>query len=194
MRSAKKPKQRKKKGLSKTAAFIAAYRVTASVTRAAAAARIERRLHYRWLEDDEQYRASFEAAKEEAGQALEDEAIRRAHEGVEEPVIYQGALCHQWEDVVEPEWGEVVGQRRGDKPLIVRKYSDQLLTFLLKGFKPEKYKDRGAIEHSGPGGGPIPIDARLATLTDAELEQLTAIAEKLTASGNAPGGSAPASA
>lgn len=45
--------------------------------------------------------------------------------------------------------------------------SDTLLIFLLKGAKPETYKER--YEHSGPGGGPLQVvqmapDARQARL------------------------------
>jgi hypothetical protein len=35
--------------------------------------------------------------------------------------------------------------------------SDRLLMFLLKAHRPDKYKDRAAIEHSGEGGGPLVI-------------------------------------
>ncbi len=60
---------------------------------------------------------------------LEDEAVRRAKDGVEEPV-YQG--------------GKLVGH--------VQKYSDTLLIFLLKGAKPEKFRERSQHEFSGEDG------------------------------------------
>jgi hypothetical protein len=37
----------------------------------------------------------------------------------------------------------------------IEKNSDRLLMFLLKAHRPNKYKDRSAVEHSGDGGGPI---------------------------------------
>ena len=42
------------------------------------------------------------------------------------------------------------------------------------------YRDVLSSEHSGPGGGPIPIDARpdLSRLSDEELEQLQALVDK----------------
>lgn len=56
---------------------------------------------------------------------LEDELLRRAHDGVEKPVFYKGRkLKHT-----------------------IREYSDTLGIFLLKGGKPEKYRER--VEHSG---------------------------------------------
>ena len=33
--------------------------------------------------------------------------------------------------------------------------SDLLLIFLLKGLRPEKYRERHQLEHTGPNGGPI---------------------------------------
>ena len=61
--------------------------------------------------------SAFVAAQDEAVQVLEDEAVRRAYEGVEKPVT-------------------VAGQRE-----FVREYSDTLLIFLLKGARPQKYRD-----------------------------------------------------
>ena len=37
---------------------------------------------------------------------------------------------------------------------MVTKYSDLWLIFLLKGIRPEKYKDRVANEHNGRDGQP----------------------------------------
>lgn len=113
----------------KADAFLAAYRLTASVTEAAKAAKIDRTLHYRWLKN-EAYAAAFAEAEREAAETLEDEAVRRATAGVLEPVFYQGR-----------------------KVGAVRRYSDGLMQFLLRGFKPHKYSAKAEI--TGPGGGPI---------------------------------------
>ena len=160
-------------------AFIAAYTTTASVQKAAEAAKVHKSRHYRWLEEDPEYAEEFRKAQDEAAQMLEDEAVRRAHDGVEEPVIYQGELCYEREDVIDPDTGEVIGSKR-ENPLVIRKFSDTLLQFLLKAFRPAKYKDRGAIEHSGPAGAPIQIDTRLQKLTDEELKTLEDLHRKLT--------------
>lgn len=113
----------------KKRAFLAAYVKTGTVTGAATAAKIGRTSHYEWLKD-KQYADAFAGAKEEASDALEQEARRRAIDGVLEPVYYQG---------------ELVGR--------VRRYSDTLLIFLLKGNKPDKYRERHEI--GGLGGGPV---------------------------------------
>ena len=56
---------------------------------------------------------------------LEAEVYRRAVIGVERPIT-------------------VAGER-----VMVREYSDRLLMFLLKAEKPEKYRDRREVKHSG---------------------------------------------
>lgn len=69
--------------------------------------------------DDAEFRAIFEEAHSIGIDACEDEANRRAINGVPEPVFFQGEKCGT-----------------------VQKFSDTLLMFLLKGNKPEKFKDR----------------------------------------------------
>ena len=71
-------------------------------------------------------RARVAEAREEACDALEAEARRRAVEGVRKPVYYRG---------------EIVGT--------VKEYSDTLLIFLMKGAMPEKYRENVKIEHTG---------------------------------------------
>jgi hypothetical protein len=113
----------------KKGAFLAAYARTASITKAAKIAKVDRTSHYDWKASDPDYLTAFEAAKELAIETLEDEAIRRAHEGLRKPV-YQG------------------GKRVG----YVQEYSDTLLIFLLKAARPEKYRERISAEHTGPNG------------------------------------------
>ncbi len=159
------------KGVAKANAFLAAFRTTASIAKAAKAAKIERSLHYRWLKNPK-YAAAFERAKEQAAQVLEDEAVRRAVEGTLKPVFYKGFQCGK-----------------------IREYSDSLMQTLLKAWKPDKYRERSSVEHSGPDGGPIPItDKRLEKLTDDELSALIAVASKLAEDGSPEGGAAPAAA
>ena len=108
----------------KRAAFLAAYRGTGNILLACQAAQISRSSHYRWLQEPD-YAQEFEQAKKDAVDVLEAEARRRAVEGYMEPV------------------GWYKGQAGGT----VRRYSDALLIFLLKGAAPEKYRER--VEVSG---------------------------------------------
>ncbi len=121
------------------------------VPAAADAAEIGRSTPHKWGERDSKFRDDMREAIDRATEVLEQEAIRRAFRGVKEPV-YQG--------------GQLVGY--------IRKYSDTVLIFLLKGRKPEVYKDRMHSEHTGANGKPIEVlssDPKM--LTD---EQLAAIA------------------
>lgn len=93
---------------------------------AARQAGIARNALYLWKKDDPEFAAEWEAALIAGGETLEEEAVRRARDGWDEPVWYQG---------------EQVGT--------VRRYSDTLMIFLLKGVMPEKYGDRQKVEMSG---------------------------------------------
>lgn len=106
----------------RTGAFLAALAETCNVTEACKIARVDRSTIYKWRKEDKKFAKDWETTFVIASDLLEDEAVRRAKEGVEEPV-YQG--------------GKQVGT--------VRKYSDQLLMFLLKGAKKEKYSDRTTL-------------------------------------------------
>jgi len=112
--------------------FLAAYSECANVKDAAGKAKIYRRTHYDWLENDPTYRPRFEAVRERATQALEDEAVRRAVKGVERKLYHQGRLI-----------------RSGGKVQTVTEYSDNLLITLLKKFAPDKYRERTTTEHTG---------------------------------------------
>ncbi len=119
--------------------FINTLRQNGNIRASCEKAKINRATAYRERRSNKEFDELWGAALEDAGDTLEAEAWRRAVKGVLKPVFYQGE-----------ETGEV------------REYSDTLLIFLLKGAKPEKYKDRGEI--SGPGGGPIPFKEIIAEL------------------------------
>jgi len=124
----------------KQAAFLAAFAELGNVTGAAEAAGVHRQRHWEWLKDPG-YADRFADAQEQAVERLETEARRRAIVGVEEPV-YQG--------------GKLVGG--------VRKYSDTLLIFLLKGARPERYRERFDVRQQV-----VTVDA-----IDAEIARLEA--------------------
>ena len=151
----------------KQRAFLRAFGMTASVTKAAAAADVDRSRHYEWLEDPD-YQRAFKQAKDAAGQALEDEAVRRAHEGVPRQSLYHGVPQYEVvvdhngrpvqvpivDDAGQPELDDQGNELKRNMlaPVIIREYSDALLIALLKAFRPEKYARQ---ELTGAGGGPI---------------------------------------
>lgn len=139
----------------KKRAFLAAYAECGTITQAAEIANIDRCTHYEWIKTDPIYAKAFEVAHQKSIERLEQEARRRAVEGVEEPV-YQG--------------GKKVG--------VVRKYSDTLLIFLLKGAAPDKYRERVQTEHTGRIDSNMTVTHDLRKLSAAELAQLEAILSK----------------
>jgi hypothetical protein len=105
--------------------FLAAFAACGSVLRASRWARVHRQTHYFWLREDPTYSARFDEARRRAAQELEDEAVRRAMEGIRRPVIYRGKQVF------------VEGQ-----PLFETRYSDQLLIRLLEANNPERFGRR----------------------------------------------------
>lgn len=98
---------------------------TASVTAACEIAKIARASAYDWRDADPAFAAAWDAALVRGTDALEDEAIRRARLGVDEPVFYQGDECGT-----------------------VTKYSDTLLIFMLKARRPEVFREQIAVTHT----------------------------------------------
>lgn len=107
---------------SKKERFLEAYAEIGTITHAARAAGVDRHSHQYWLKTDPEYVEAFRAAETAVADMLEKEAIRRASEGVTRAVYHKG---------------EIVGYEQH--------YSDTLLIFLLKGHKPDKFKDRHQV-------------------------------------------------
>ena len=132
--------------------FLAELRRTGNHSAAARAARIHRTVPYKARQDDPDFAAAYADALEEACDGLELEARRRAHDGVDEPVVYQGELMGCW--VMAD--GTVVSKDTPGAtlvPLTVKKYSEALLLALLKAHRPERFRDNVKLEHSGTGAG-----------------------------------------
>jgi hypothetical protein len=110
----------------KDAKFVEMLASGASVAAAAKAAGYGRQRLYECREADPELAAAWDDALEEGTDLLEDEALRRAKDGVEEPRFYEGEVCGH-----------------------VRKYSDTLMIFLLKARRPEKYGDKAQTDHTG---------------------------------------------
>jgi len=91
---------------------------------------INRSTFFKWREEDAEFAAQWKAAVDEGTDFLEDEAMRRAAEGVDRPVF---------------QMGECVGY--------TREYSDSLMAMQLKGRRPERYGDK--VAHTGAEGGAI---------------------------------------
>lgn len=112
--------------------FLEALADTGNVSKSCEIADIARQSAYRHKSKFSGFSDDWEVALKIGMSTLEDEAVRRARDGVDEGIYYQG---------------DVVGH--------VRKYSDTLLIFLLKAHKPEKYRDTFHHEMTGKDGGPL---------------------------------------
>lgn len=89
---------------------------------------------YNWRKIDPEFAEEYDEAYKIGLKSLEDEAFRRAQEGTEVGIYYQGELIDT-----------------------KREFSDSLMMFLLKTKDPEQFSDRVRKEISGPGGGAIKI-------------------------------------
>lgn len=122
-------------------ALLAAFAQCGNVLLSCARSGVGRATHYLWLKQDPDYAERFKLAEQDAVESLEAEARRRAHDGLKRKKFTKSG-----DPIVDPETGEQYFERE---------YSDTLLIFLLKGLRPEKYRER--FEHSGPNGGPIQV-------------------------------------
>lgn len=131
--------------------FLRAFALRGIVLDGCKAAGVSRSAVEHWRESSEWFDTLYNIAIEEAADRIEGEAFRRAVEGYDEPVIYQGMPT----TIVDGVTGE-------QKQLTVRKYSDALMQTLLKGARPDKYRDNHKVEHVGGAGGvlvvPAPVD------------------------------------
>lgn len=103
--------------------FIEALRELGHVGKACQAAGISRQTAYAHRRTEPQFAKDWDIAIDDAAFTLEDEAWRRARDGVDEPIVHQGMI---------------IGTQK--------KYSDTLLIFLLKGIKPDKYADKLVVK------------------------------------------------
>lgn len=151
----------------KKRAFLAAFALTGNVLVASETAGVPRRTIYEWRRADPEFAAAMDLAREEACDRLEEEARRRAYDGTEEPVF-----------------GRVERDRDGQVGT-VQKYSDTLLIFLLKGNKPEKFRER--VEHSGRVAHEVTRGPDLSGLSADDLDAIATIASKLADGGPGTG-------
>ena len=118
--------ERRRATLTLQARFLAAYATGFPTAKSAAKkAKIARSSHIRWLVNDPKYAERFDLLRQERVEEFEAEAARRAVTGVERLVTVAGEAVK------------------------MKEYSDALLIFILKAERPEKYRDRREVKHSG---------------------------------------------
>jgi hypothetical protein len=98
--------------------FLKSLARTGSVKASAKFAGVGRRFAYKHKAGDAKFSAAWDNAIESAIDLMEAEARRRAMKGMLKPGFYKGEKCGS-----------------------VREYSDRLLMFLLKAYRPERFRD-----------------------------------------------------
>lgn len=134
--------------------FLATLARTATVSQAAREAGVHKDTAYALRKRDAKFAKGWDDALEESNDVLRAEAWRRSVHGAENVVTHQGQLVLVWVDadgrVVPP--GDPAAVRQA--PLVERRYSDQLLMFLMKAHDPERYGDRSQVDLTS-GGKPV---------------------------------------
>lgn len=154
----------------KLTAFCAALAETCNVGRACAAVGVSRWTAYHWRKEMPDFAKAWDDAMKAGLLALEDEAHRRAFEGVEKPVTHQGKFTYLYREAKDadgnpildeltntPKLEPVLDEQGNHKVAAVREYSDTLAIFLLKAHDPERYRENSRMELTGANGGPVQI-------------------------------------
>ncbi len=126
--------------------FLETLALSGNITLSCQAAHISRQTAYETRKDDEAFCKAWDDALAHAADLLENEAVHRAANGT---IRYK--FDKNGDPLRHPETGE---------PYVEYEYSDTLLIFLLKGAKPEKFRERHEV--SGPDGGSIPVSVETA--------------------------------
>jgi len=82
-------------------------------------------MHYQWLAQDTTYPSRFREVQRIAVRTLEDEAVRRAHEGVTKLVFWKGRPV-----------------RVNGELIYETEYDSNLLMFLLKAYDRKRFGDK----------------------------------------------------
>lgn len=125
----------------KKAAFLAAYAECGTVTRAAEMAGLRRKTHNDWLAKDPDYVQQFAEAQEQATDRLEQEARRRAVDGLLRMKFYKGNPIMVPSDPKDPN-SELI-------PYVEHEYSDMLITVLLNANNPAKFRRNVDVTSGG---------------------------------------------
>ncbi|PYD61993.1 hypothetical protein CFR72_13585 [Gluconacetobacter entanii] len=101
-----------------------------NVTEACRLSGINRGAAYKLRDNDPAFAAEWDEAMQIAMDSLELEAWRRGRDGYDEYVTCKDGLVYD----------------QDGNPVLQRRYSDSLLTTLLKAHRPEKYRDRSTVD------------------------------------------------
>lgn len=143
--------------------FLDALAVIGTVTGAAKAAGVDQSLPYKWRKQDAAFRDCWDALADQVGTVIESALVERVLNGVEKPLTYQG---------------EIFGY--------VREYPDHVGVALLRGMKPERYRETGgginvSVNANNYGLAVIPAEAPSESEWEEQSLKLTAMQNKIAA-------------
>jgi hypothetical protein len=114
-----------------------------NVSKASKAINISRNTAYDHKKSDADFSQAWDNVIDDVIDEMEQELHRRSTKGVLEPVFYKGEMVAK-----------------------IRKYSDRLLEFALKGKKPEVYRERVDINNHHSGALDVSIQATIDQIYD----------------------------
>lgn len=122
--------------------FFKELEASSNSTRSCLAAGFDRSAIYVRSAKDPEFKVRYEEARQRGLDSWEDEVARRAFNGHYKPVWYNG---------------QIVGEEQV--------FSDTLAMFLLRGGKPEKYKDRAEVTSTN-----VSVELPYTRLTEDEID------------------------
>jgi hypothetical protein len=162
--------------------FLQALSLGANVREACETAGISRAMAYKARYGGPEFAEAWDAALDDAVDRWVEEARRRAVDGIDEPVVYQGEIKGVWvDDQGRPVGGYTPGARQ--IPLTVKKYSDALLITLLKAYRPERFREHRAVEYSGSVGHKVEARHEHKHAIAPDLDRMAAIVRILVECG-----------
>lgn len=144
-------------------AFLVAFAEHGNIRLACEISQVGRTTVRDWRAADTDFEARYVAARDDAADRLEQEARRRAIEGVDRPLI--GRVDKDEDGIVAYE----------------RQYSDRLLITLLQGHRPDRF-NRQRLEHTGKDGEPLGV-LDPSKMSDDQLLQLANLIKSLGVGG-----------
>ena len=140
-------------------AFMAALREYPVFSHACEAVGVNYSTVWRHREKNPEFEAQCREAMEVGIDKAEKEAFRRGVHGWHEPVIDKGRLAWAYQRNVDADgvesYSPVLDDNGQPVPLTIKKHSDSLLQFVLKGRRRSTYGDK--TELTGANGGPVTV-------------------------------------
>jgi hypothetical protein len=143
--------------------FIENLANTCNIGNACAAAGVSRGQAFGEAKVNPTFKQEWDTAAQIGVTALEDEAKRRAFQGVQKPLVHQGRFSRRFETRLDPLTGQVERNLDTGEPIYypvyeangqhavetMTEYSDGLVALLLKAHDKEKYTDRTDVNIKG---------------------------------------------